>query len=158
MLIPKFTPDLLILSLFITMADVHSKETRSFNMSQIKGKNTKPEIIVRKHLFAEGFRYRLHDKSLPGNPDIILKKFKAVVFVNGCFWHGHHSCKYFKIPKTRTEWWTEKINKNIDNDTIAMTRLKSLGWNVIIVWECDLKNRTVETLDYLVKSLRAIKI
>lgn len=127
-------------------------------MSQIKGKNTKPEIIVRKHLFAEGFRYRLHDKSLPGNPDIILKKFKAVVFVNGCFWHGHHSCKYFKIPKTRTEWWTEKINKNIDNDTIAMTRLEGLGWNVIIVWECDLKNRTVETLDYLVKSLRAIKI
>lgn len=158
MLIPKFTPDLLILSLFITMADVHSKETRSFNMSQIKGKNTKPEIIVRKHLFAEGFRYRLHDKSLPGNPDIILKKFKTVVFVNGCFWHGHHSCKYFKIPKTRTEWWTEKINKNIDNDTIAMTRLEGLGWNVIVVWECDLKNRTVETLDYLVKSLRAIKI
>jgi DNA mismatch endonuclease (patch repair protein) len=127
-------------------------------MSQIKGKNTKPEIIVRKHLFAEGFRYRLHDKSLPGNPDIILKKFKTVVFVNGCFWHGHHSCKYFKIPKTRTEWWTEKINKNIDNDTIAMTRLEGLGWNVIVVWECDLKNRTVETLDYLVKSLRAIKI
>lgn len=140
------------------MADVHSKETRSFNMSQIKGKNTTPEIIVRKHLFAEGFRYRLHDKSLPGNPDIILKKFKTVVFINGCFWHGHHSCKYFKIPKTRTEWWTEKINKNIDNDTIAKTRLEHLGWKVIIVWECDLKNRKVETLDHLVKSLRASNI
>lgn len=140
------------------MADVHSNEIRSFNMSQIKGKNTKPEIIVRKHLFAEGFRYRLHDKSLPGNPDIILKKFKAVVFINGCFWHGHHSCKYFKIPKTRTEWWTEKINKTIDNDIIAKTKLESFGWKVITVWECDLKNKKAETLDHLVKSLRAIKI
>jgi len=127
-------------------------------MSQIKGKNTKPEIIVRKHLFAERFRYRLHDKSLPGNPDVILKKIKTVIFINGCFWHGHQNCKYFKIPKTRTEWWTEKINKTIDNDTIAKTRLESLGWKVIIVWECDLKNRKVETLDHLVKSLRASNI
>lgn len=140
------------------MADVHSKETRSFNMSRIKGKDTKPELIVRKHLFAEGFRFRLHNKSLPGKPDITLKKFKTVVFINGCFWHGHSGCRYFKIPKTRTEWWTEKINKNIDNDLIAENKLKSMGWNVLTIWECDLKNKKEDTLNYLIQFLRASNI
>jgi len=140
------------------MADVHSKETRSFNMSRIKGKDTKPELIVRKHLFAEGFRFRLHDKNLPGRPDIILKKFKTVVFINGCFWHGHSGCRYFKIPKTRVEWWTEKINKNINNDFIAEDKLKSMGWKVVTIWECDLKNKKEETLNYLIQILRASNI
>jgi DNA mismatch endonuclease (patch repair protein) len=95
------------------MADVHSKETRSYNMSRIKGKDTKPEMLVRKFLFANGFRYRLHDKNLPGKPDIVLPKYKTVIFVNGCFWHGHENCKYFVIPKTRTEWWLNKSIRNI---------------------------------------------
>lgn len=140
------------------MADVHSKETRSFNMSRIKGKDTKPELIVRKYLFAEGFRFRLHDKNLPGRPDIILKKFKTVVFINGCFWHGHSGCRYFKIPKTRIEWWTEKINKNINNDFIAEDKLESMGWKVVTIWECDLKNKKEETLNYLIQILRASNI
>src|SRR5665647_1060941 len=93
------------------MADVHDKQTRSYNMSQIKGKNTKPEMLVRKFLFSKGFRYRLHVKNLPGKPDILLPKYKTIIFVNGCFWHGHENCMYYVIPKTRTEWWLDKINR-----------------------------------------------
>ena len=102
------------------MADVHSKEIRSYNMSQIKGKNTKPEMLVRKFLHTNGFRYRLHVKNLPGKPDIVLPKYKTVVFVHGCFWHGHAHCKYFVVPKTRTDWWLNKINSNITNDAKAI--------------------------------------
>ena len=98
------------------MSDVHSKEVRSYNMSQIKSKNTKPEILVRKFLFAKGYVFRLHVKNLPGKPDIVLQKYNTVIFVDGCFWHGHDNCKYFIIPKTRTDWWLEKINKTIQND------------------------------------------
>src|SRR4030095_16151820 len=98
------------------MADVHSKETRSYNMSQIKSRNTKPEMLVRKFLHAHGFRYRLHVKDLPGKPDIVLPKYRTVIFVHGCFWHGHEGCPYFVVPKTRTEWWVEKIEKNKEND------------------------------------------
>lgn len=107
------------------MADVHSKKTRSYNMSQIKGKNTKPEILVRKHLHSKGFRYRLHDKSLPGKPDIVLKKYKTVIFVNGCFWHGHEGCKYFILPKTRTEWWKDKIFKTKERDKSKIDQLEN---------------------------------
>lgn len=121
------------------MADIHDKKTRSYNMSQIKGKNTKPEMLIRKFLFANGFRYRLHDKKLPGRPDIVLPKYKTVIFVNGCFWHGHENCRYFSIPKTRTKWWKEKINKNILNDGIKQELLKELNWKVIVVWECEVK-------------------
>lgn len=132
------------------MADVHSQLTRSYNMSQIKGKNTKPEMLVRKFLFAQGFRYRLHDKNLPGKPDIILPKYRTVIFVNGCFWHGHESCKYFVVPKTRTEWWLNKICNNIRNDNKATSALRNAGWNVIIIWECELKPKTIQhTLDIL---------
>jgi DNA mismatch endonuclease (patch repair protein) len=106
------------------MADVHNKQTRSYNMSRIKGKNTKPEILVRRFLFANGFRYRLNDKKLPGKPDIVLPKYKTVIFVNGCFWHGHNECSYFVIPKTRTEWWLNKINKNREADADNFFRLK----------------------------------
>lgn len=125
------------------MADVHSKEVRSFNMSQIKGKNTKPELLVRKFLFANGFRYRLHDKKLPGKPDIVLAKFKTVIFVNGCFWHGHENCPYFKLPKTRTKWWKEKIEKNKLNDLIKQSKIRELGFKVIVVWECQIKNKNI---------------
>lgn len=126
------------------MADVHSKETRSYNMSQIKGKNTKPEMLVRKFLHANGFRYRLHIKDLPGKPDIVLPKYKTVIFVHGCFWHGHTNCKYFTIPKTRTKWWTDKINRNISNDDKAIKALKKDGWKIINVWECKLKPAKIE--------------
>jgi len=121
------------------MADVHSKETRSYNMSRIKGKNTKPEMLVRRFLHANGFRYRLHVKDLPGKPDIVLPKYKTVIFIQGCFWHGHDQCKYYVIPKTKTEWWLNKINGNKTKDIINIGLLKNAGWHVIEVWECELK-------------------
>lgn len=121
------------------MADVHTLEQRRFNMQQIKGKNTKPELLVRKYLHAQGFRYKLHDKTLPGKPDLVLPKHNTVIFIHGCFWHGHANCKYFKIPQTRTEWWTEKINKNKTKDEKAIRELKRNGWKIITVWECKLK-------------------
>ena len=98
------------------MTDVHDKETRSYNMSQIRSKDTKPELLVRKFLFANGLRFRLHDKKLPGKPDIVLLKLRTAVFVHGCFWHGHDNCKYFVVPKTRTEWWLAKIEHNKQKD------------------------------------------
>ena len=128
------------------MSDVHDKQTRSYNMSQIKSKDTKPEILVRKFLFANGFRYKLYDKKLPGKPDIVLPKYKTVIFVHGCFWHGHKNlpdrqagCKYFVVPKTRTKWWLNKINANKANDENAVNALRKDGWKVITVWECKLK-------------------
>jgi DNA mismatch endonuclease (patch repair protein) len=132
------------------MADVHDKATRSYNMSRIKGTDTKPEMLVRKYLHANGLRYRLHNKNLPGKPDLTLSKYNTVVFVNGCFWHGHKGCKYFVLPKTRTEWWQDKIEETIKRDIKAMKDLKELGWNSIIIWECELKpekrNTTLENI------------
>jgi DNA mismatch endonuclease (patch repair protein) len=122
------------------MTDVHDKKTRSYNMSMIKGKNTKPEIIVRKFLFNNGFRYRLNYSKLPGKPDIVLPKFRIVIFINGCFWHGHEGCKYFVVPKTRTEWWMEKINSNKRNDINKKKELEDLGWRIITLWECEIKH------------------
>lgn len=137
------------------MADKHSKEVRSYNMSRIKGKNTKPEMLVRKYLHANGFRYRLHSKNLPGKPDIVLQKYKTVIFVNGCFWHGHSDCKYFIVPKTNTDFWMNKITGNITNDSKVIQALKKFGWKVIIVWECELKNNKVEkTLTTLIKNIQ----
>jgi DNA mismatch endonuclease (patch repair protein) len=136
------------------MADVHSKEVRSFNMSRIRSKNTKPEMLVRKFLFSKGFRYRLHDKKLPGHPDIVLPKYKTAIYVHGCFWHGHQDCKYFVVPKTRTEWWLNKITRNISNDKINGMNILSLGWKKIEIWECELKgDRLVNTLNDLVLKL-----
>lgn len=136
------------------MTDVHSKEIRSYNMSRIKGKNTKPEMLVRQFLHANGFRYKLHDKKLPGKPDIVLPKYKTVIFVHGCFWHGHKNCKYFVVPKTRTEWWLNKINGNIANDAKAAKALKKGGWKVIYFWECKLKAVTGKnTLQKLLKKI-----
>lgn len=108
-------------------------------MSRIKGKNTKPEILVRKFLFAHGFRYRIHVKNLPGKPDIVLPKYRTVIFIQGCFWHGHEGCKYFVIPQTRTDWWLEKINRNRENDLKNHDLLIKENWRVIVLWECMLR-------------------
>ena len=121
------------------MSDVHSPATRSYNMSQIKGKNTKPEMLVRQYLHACGLRYRLHTKDLPGKPDIVLPKYKTVVFVHGCFWHQHKGCRYFVVPKTRTEFWMNKIGRNVANDERQQAELTAAGWRVLTVWECELK-------------------
>ncbi|MCQ9199787.1 MAG: very short patch repair endonuclease [Prochlorococcus marinus CUG1437] len=114
-------------------------EQRSRNMSAIKSKNTKPEISVRKLLHSLGYRFRLHRKDLPGSPDIVLPKYKTVIFVHGCFWHRHENCKYASTPKTRSEFWESKFEGNIKRDKINQTNLIKLGWKIIIVWECDLK-------------------
>jgi DNA mismatch endonuclease (patch repair protein) len=121
------------------MADVHDKQTRSLNMSRIRGKNTKPELLVRKYLSANGFRFKLHDKKLPGKPDIVFPKSKTVIFVNGCYWHGHKRCKAFVKPKTNTRFWLNKINGTIIRDKRNILSLKRSGWKVLQVWECDLK-------------------
>jgi DNA mismatch endonuclease (patch repair protein) len=120
------------------MADVHSPETRSFNMSRIRGKHTKPELLVRTFLHHQGFRYRLHNKHLPGKPDIVLKKFNSAIFIHGCFWHGHDGCKFFKIPQTRSQWWKEKIYGNKSRDEKNIKELADSRWKVIIIWECEL--------------------
>lgn len=138
------------------MTDVHDKATRSYNMSQVKSKNTKPELLVRKYLHAQGFRFRLHDKKLPGKPDIVLPKYKTVIFVHGCFWHGHKNCKYATIPKTRTEWWTNKISYNQLNDKKAITLLKKDSWKVITIYECQLKKlKSDKTLSKLILTLNS---
>jgi DNA mismatch endonuclease (patch repair protein) len=136
------------------MADVHNKATRSYNMSQIKSKDTKPEILVRKFLFSKGYRYKLHDKTLPGKPDIVLPKYKTVIFINGCFWHGHKGCKYFVVPKTRTKWWLDKIGRNKNNDTKSNRLLTKDGWHIITLWECCLKKSKIDkTLSKLCKEI-----
>ncbi len=121
------------------MSDVHNKKTRSYNMSRIRSKDTKPEILARKYLFSKGFRYRLHDRKLPGKPDIVLSKYKTVLFIHGCFWHGHEKCKYFVTPKTRTQWWLEKIARNKQVDKRNVRLLKALGWRILTVYECKLR-------------------
>jgi DNA mismatch endonuclease (patch repair protein) len=139
------------------MADVHSKEMRSYNMSRIKSKNTNPEILVRKFLYARGMRYKLHDKRLPGSPDMVFPKYKTVVFIHGCFWHGHDNCRYYTVPKTRTEWWLNKINKNIERDHRNTELLKKKGWAVVTVWECDLKiDKREKTLQKLLNKVKNI--
>ncbi len=131
--------------------DVHDKKTRSYNMSCIKGKNTKPEEIVRKYLFSQGFRYRKNYKRLPGTPDIVLPKYRTVIFVNGCFWHGHQGCRYFVVPKTNTDFWMNKIDTNRIRDQKKISELEAMGWKVIVIWECELKKDIVEiTLNKLV--------
>lgn len=124
-------------------------------MSCIKGKNTNPEEIVRKYLFSQGFRYRKNDKRLPGTPDIVLPKYKTVVFVNGCFWHGHEGCRYYVVPKTRTDFWLNKINNNIERDRRKNVELEKLGWKVITVWECELKSKRInESLYSLIDKIK----
>jgi DNA mismatch endonuclease, patch repair protein len=118
------------------VVDKLTAEKRSWNMSRIKGKNTAPERIVRSKLHKLGYRFRLHPKHLPGKPDLVMPKYRMIVFVNGCFWHRHH-CKYAYTPKTRKDFWEEKFKKNIERDQAVLAKLKSLGWNVLTIWECE---------------------
>lgn len=124
--------------------DNRSKEARSKNMSHIPSKNTKPEEMVRKYLFSKGFRYRKNVSKLPGKPDIVLPKYHAVVFVNGCFWHGHQGCKWFVPPKTNTEFWNAKFQYNIERDRKNYSKLKALGWRVFVIWECEIRHGDAE--------------
>lgn len=110
-------------------------------MSRVRSKDTKPEMLVRRFLFSHGFRYKLHDKSLPGKPDLVLPKYKTIIFIHGCFWHGHGGCRYFVVPKTRTEWWLNKISTNKQKDAASEKLLTSAGWKIINIWECEIKNR-----------------
>ena len=126
------------------MGDIYSKRKRSEIMSKISGTETKPEILVRKYLFSKGFRFRKNDKRLPGRPDIVLPKYKTVIFIHGCFWHGHH-CKAGKLPETNKEFWGNKINSNIERDKKNQHKLEKLGWKIIIVWQCKLKNKKMMT-------------
>ena len=123
------------------MTDIKSLTERSRNMAAIKGKDTKPEMIVRKYLFSRGLRYRVNNRKLPGSPDIVLRKFKTVVFVDGCFWHGHEGCKYFRLPKSNVDFWRHKIALNIARDYANNVDLKLAGWEVIRIWECDIRSK-----------------
>ena len=122
------------------MADNHTKEIRSMNMSHIRSTNSKPEEIVRKYLFSKGFRYRKNVKKLPGCPDIVLPKYRTVVFVNGCFWHKH-DCPRFVWPSSNQEYWRPKILRNVERDQLSRQELEAMGWKVLIVWECELKKK-----------------
>ena len=133
------------------MADTVNRQRRTEIMGSIKSFDTKPELIVRKFLFSKGFRYRLHDKSLPGKPDIKLKKYNCLILVNGCFWHGHKNCKIYVMPKTNKRFWYAKIENNMIRDQKNLRKLKRFGWKVIVLWECQLKNKNKEkTLNLLV--------
>lgn len=135
--------------------DVYSKVKRSEIMSLIHGKNTKPEIIVRRFLFAKGMRFRIDQKSISGKPDIVLKKHRAIIFVNGCYWHGHKNCKYSKIPKTNTEYWKNKINKTLKRDSKNKSILENEGWRVFVIWECMLNPKTRDkTLSDLIQNIK----
>lgn len=137
------------------MADVMTPKQRSRCMAAVKGKDTKPEMIVRKYLFSRGMRFRVQVRKLPGNPDIVLPKYKTVILVNGCFWHGHEDCKYFRLPKSNVEFWKEKIKRNIERDRESMQALLDLGWKIIRVWECELRNKAnrENTLNKIYKSI-----
>jgi len=133
------------------MADVMTPEQRSRCMAAIKGKDTKPEMQVRRFLFSKGLRYRVNNRKLPGSPDIVLKKYKTVVFIDGCFWHGHEGCKYFRLPKSNVDFWRQKIALNIARDYANGVDLRLAGWRVIRIWECNVKTKAKreETLERL---------
>ena len=137
------------------MSDIYSKSKRSSIMSKISGKDTKPEILVRKYLFSKGFRFRKNVKDLPGKPDIVLPKYKTIIFVNGCFWHGHENCKKATLPATNTKFWREKISGNIIRDKENIQKLREMGYKVITVWQCELTADFCETtLNNLLKKIR----
>ena len=138
-----------------TMTDIKTKEERSFNMSQIRSHGTKPEEKVRKYLFAKGFRYRKNDKRYPGKPDIVLPKYKTVIFVNGCFWHHHENCKYASKPKDNADYWKNKFYNNIARDKRNIAQLESLGWKVIVIWECEIKTKQklFDTMEKLINEI-----
>lgn len=134
------------------MVDVVDKATRSRMMSGIRGKNTSPELIVRKFLHAQGLRYKLHAKDLPGKPDLVFPKYGVVIFVHGCFWHRHSGCRYSTTPSSNQNFWMQKFDDNVRRDREAIKKLKKAGWRVLVIWECDMTDKTLEML------LRKIKI
>ena len=133
------------------MADIYNPSTRSKVMSRIRGKNTGPEVMVRRFLFANGFRFRIHARHLPGTPDVVLPAYRSVVMVNGCFWHGHPGCREGRVPSTNADFWAAKIGRNQQRDELQIKALKAMGWNVIVVWACGLrgKNRQATLVDIL---------
>ena len=122
------------------MSDTYTPQQRHENMAAIHGKNTKPEVVVRKWLWIHGYRYRLNHPRLPGKPDIVMRKYRTCIFVNGCFWHGHEGCRYYTIPKTNTEFWINKIRRNQERDREVCRKLALMGWHCITIWECELKS------------------
>ena len=134
------------------MSDHLTIEQRHKNMAAVRSKDTKPEMVVRKFLWSRGFRYRVNNPRLPGHPDIVLRKYHTCIFVNGCFWHGHEGCKYYRVPKTNTEFWERKISRNRERDREEQKQLARMGWHCITVWECELKGerreKTLESLEY----------
>lgn len=139
------------------MTDTLSTQQRHANMAAIHGKDTKPEMVVRRWLWGHGFRYRLNHPRLPGKPDIVLRKYRTCIFVNGCFWHGHEECKYFRMPKTNTEFWLQKISRNQKRDKEVQHKLAFMGWHSITIWECQLKpkerEKTLQSLAYTLNSI-----
>lgn len=138
------------------MNDRLSPEKRSWNMSRIKGKDTSLEVSVRSYLFRNGFRFRKNVSSLPGRPDIVLPKYRTVIFINGCFWHHHEGCRYARVPKTRTQFWLAKFERNVFNDKKNKTLLEEQGWKVITIWECNLKKDFLETMKNLTVLLNSL--
>ena len=139
------------------MSDTMTPAQRSYNMSRIRSRNTTPERAVRRELWRRGYRYRLNDRRLPGSPDLVLPKYRAVIFINGCFWHGHRGCTKYTVPKTNEQFWREKVARNIARDELNAQRLDTLAWTVITVWECELGKNTDATIDRIEADLRAAK-
>lgn len=137
-------------------ADVHDQKTRSFNMSRIRGKNTKPEIRLRSLLHRQGFRFRNHVSGLPGKPDIVLPKYRTVIFVHGCFWHRHEGCRFCTTPATRKDFWDRKFSETVHRDRVIEQELKSLGWRVLTIWECDLKRDPEAVIAGLTEELKRV--
>ena len=139
------------------MSDIHTSQQRHANMAAIHSKDTKPEMVVRRYLWGLGFRYRLNHPRLPGKPDIVMRKYRTCIFVNGCFWHGHEGCKYYTIPKTNTEFWINKVRRNKERDLKVLRELASMGWHSITIWECELKPpKREDTLKSLAYTLNKI--
>lgn len=140
-----------------SMADRMTKQQRHHCMSRIRGKDTKPEMIVRRYLHAHGYRYRVNVKRLPGTPDIVMRKYRTAIFVNGCFWHGHEECSHFVLPKSNTQYWQQKIERNKERDIEKRIHLRMKGWHTIVIWECELKPKNrLATLQALEQTLNKI--
>lgn len=141
------------------MTDIKTPEERSLNMAAVKSRDTKPELLVRRALHAAGFRYTLRNRKYPGNPDIVLPKYRTAIFINGCFWHGHDNCRYFRLPQTNTEFWSAKIHTNKERDARVIAAIAAMDWHVITIWECELrtKEKRAATLHSLITELNSTR-
>lgn len=135
--------------------DIWGKDKRSVVMAKIKSKNTKPEIDLRSALFSMGYRFRIHSKKLPGKPDIVLPKYKTVIFVHGCFWHLHKDCREGRIPSSNTDYWREKLHKNANRDAMNIEKLQKDNWKVLVVWECQIENNLEQVLQIIISNLKS---